>query len=124
MRSRINEERILAHPVTGEKKAFSIIRDEIYDPELTQPAYVGGWGEYVFGAWLEQDCDESEVFYISFPYWRNGRFAGQYSLRAEISVIRKLIGEIQRRGWLDRDWAESTQLRQGAELPIEQELHE
>lgn len=103
MRSSVNRPRILTHPGTGERRPFSIIRDEIHVPELSRPPYdAGEWGEYVFGAWLEEDADHPGVFYISFPYWRNGRFAGQYTLRAEPWVVRSLVNEMQSRGWFER----------------------
>jgi hypothetical protein len=42
------------------------------------------------------------MYLISFPYWRNRHFAGQYTLRAEPAVVRYLVDEMQRRGWLSR----------------------
>ena len=100
MRSRKDEKRILTHPGTGEKRAFSMIRDEVYFPD--PPYDAGDWGKYVFGAWLEEDADAPGMFYISFPYWRNGRFAGQYTMRTEPRIIRHLVEEMQSRGWFEK----------------------
>ena len=107
MNSHIGRTRVLTHPETGQKVAASVIRDEIYVPAADQPDYDGGaWGGYRFGAWLEEDADQPGAYIISFPYWRNGNFAGQYTLRAEPYVIRELFQAMQARGWLERPgWA-------------------
>jgi len=105
MNSHIGRTRVLTNPETGEKGEASIIRDEIYVRAVGEAEYDGGtWGGYRFGAWLEE---ESGAFIISFPYWRNGRFAGQYTLRTEPYVIRMLFDEMKARGWLDKPgWAD------------------
>jgi hypothetical protein len=60
----------------------------------------------VFGAWLEESKKSPGKFLISFPYWRNGRFAGQYTMRAEVSVIRSIFKQMERKGWLEKkDWS-------------------
>ena len=108
MKSHIGRHRVLSDPGTGEKVEASIIRDEIYVPAENEPDYDGGtWGAYRFGAWLEEVTDEPGAFVISFSYWRNGNYAGQYTLRAEPYVIRKLFEEMKARGWLDKPgWAD------------------
>ncbi len=108
MDSHIGRNRVLTDPETGEKKEASVIRDEIYIPAIDEPEYDGGsWGGYRFGAWLEEDTEQPGAFIISFPYWRNSNFAGQYTLRAEPYVIRKLFEEMHARGWLKKTgWAD------------------
>lgn len=105
MQTKIGQKRILTHPETGERLAYSVILDEIYaSPE---PYHAGDWGEYIFGAWLERDCIDSKKLYVSFPYWRKAtsgrsfRFAGQYTLRADPAVVRHLVEGMHSRGWLD-----------------------
>jgi len=101
--SSIGRVRVLTHPKTGKKEQASVIREEIHFPKRDGPPYDGGtWGKYYFGAWLEEDARAPGEFYISFPYWRNGRFAGQYTLRAEPGVIRELFKQIQAKGWLEK----------------------
>ena len=122
MPSRIGKNRTLTHPGTGQKDEYSVIRDEVYFPDPGQPPYdAADWGKYVFGAWLEEDLKAPGLFYISFPYWRNGRFAGQYTLRAEPRVIRHLVEEMERRGWLSRqgwlDRAAPGATAQGPQVP-------
>lgn len=103
MRSSQGRSRTMTNPGTGLKEKVSVIRDEIHIPAISEPPYdAGDWGKYVYGAWLEEDLNEPGVFYISFPYWRNGRFAGQYSLRAEPRIIRALVEEIRQRGWFEK----------------------
>jgi hypothetical protein len=106
--SRIGQKRFFTHPETQEKVAVTTIRDEIFVPEIGQPPYdAGDWGKYEYGAHLEEDAEDPSVFYISLPYWRNGHFAGQYSLRAEPSIIRRLFKEMERRGWFEkRGWSD------------------
>lgn len=82
---------------------MSIIRDEVHVPPRDKDPYDGrSWGKYVYGAWLEEDAKTPGEFYISFPYWRNGRFAGQYTLRAEPAVVRELFEQIEAKGWLQK----------------------
>lgn len=101
MRQRVGEKRYLKHPETGEKKAYSVIRDELYVPALDEePLDAGSWGTYRFGAWLEEDLQQPGRFFISFPYWRGQRFAGQWTLRADVDVVKDLVRGIEERGWL------------------------
>ena len=80
---------------------MSVIRDEIYFPE--EGEYDGGdFGKYKFGAWLEEDIGDIGYFVISFPYWRNGNFAGQYTFRTEPGIVRFLFEEMKKRGWLEK----------------------
>lgn len=103
MDSHIGRPRVLTNPETGLRHEASVIRDEIYFPAADETEYDGGsWGSYRFGAWLEEDIEQPGAFIISFPYWRNGNFAGQYTLRAEPCVIRKLFEEMKARGWLEK----------------------
>jgi hypothetical protein len=99
----VGRARTLTHPKTGRKIPVSVIREEIHVPPREGPPYDGkDWGKYVFGAWLEEDIKEPGDYYISFPYWRNGRFAGQYTLRAEPQIIRDLFKQMESRGWFAR----------------------
>jgi len=92
--------RILTHPKTRRKVAATKIIGEIHVPaDGEQPYDAGSWGKYVFGAWLEKT---KAGFLISFPYWRNGRFAGQYSLRAEPYIVKRLFREMKEMGWLGK----------------------
>lgn len=102
-RSRIGKNRYLTHPETQEKVCTSTIRDEILVPQPGEPQYdAGDWGKYEYGAWLEEDAETPGVFYISPPYWRNGHFAGQFSLRAEPSIIHRIFQEMERKGWFTK----------------------
>ena len=99
---RIGEVRYLVDPNTGKRSPASVILDDIRVPPLTQkPYHAGSWGDYVFGAHLEVDLEEKDLFLISFPYWRNGRFAGQYTLRAEPWIVKQLFDQMLKRGWFD-----------------------
>ena len=101
MKSHIGRQRILGHPVTGKKAPVSVIRDEIYFPKEGEYD-AGDWGKYEFGAWLEEDIGDIGYFVISFPYWRNGKFAGQYTFRTEPGIVRFLFEEMKKRGWLEK----------------------
>ncbi len=103
MNSHIGRSRWLKNPETGETIEASVIKDEIYVPAANDPEYDGGTaGKYRFGVWLEEDNEQPGAFIISFPYWRNGNFAAQFTLRAEPYVIRKLFEEMKARGWLEK----------------------
>src|SRR5258708_15948712 len=104
MKSRLNVPRTLTHPGTGQKRVFSVIRDEIYaSPE---PYDAGDWGKYVFGAWLEEDSDDPGIFYISFPYWRNGNLPDSTAYPRNrpssgnlLTECSSVVGSIARAGW-------------------------
>jgi hypothetical protein len=100
MKSHIGRQRIFKDPNTNKKIPVSIVRDEIYFPE--EGEYNTGWGKYEFGVWLEEQVDDPGYFTISFPYWRNGKFAGQTTLRAEPGIIKFLFEGLKKRGWLDK----------------------
>jgi hypothetical protein len=101
--SRIGKKRYFRHPETEEKIFSSTIQDEIFVPETGEPSYdAGDFGKYEYGAWLEEDADDPNVFYISLPYWRNGHFASQFSLRAEPSIIMRLFEQMKKRGWFEK----------------------
>jgi len=108
MEHHIGRERWMTNPATGEKCAVSVIRDAVYFPPIGESDYDGGeWGTYRFGAWLEEDLWDKGCFIISFPYWRNGNFAGQYSLRVEPLVLRRLLRLMESRGWLrQKGWSD------------------
>jgi len=101
-KSHIGKERTFLNPRTGKRGVYSVVKDEVYFPALGKPDQVGSWGRYRFGAWLEENRAARGTHLISFPYWRNGRFAGQWSLRAEPEVVRALFRVVQRRGWLQK----------------------
>jgi len=104
--SSIGRERILTNPKTGKKFADTVIREEIHIPADGEEPYDYPLGSYVFGAWLEESKKSRNKFLISFPYWRNGRFAGQYTIRAEVSVVKSLFKQMQRKGWFKKkDWS-------------------
>ena len=110
MKSHVGRRRIFTDPNTGQKIPVSVVKDEIRYPEELE----GGWGKYRFATWLEEELDDEGYFTISFPYWRNGKFAGQYSLRAEPCVVRFLFEEMSKRGWLEKKgWSDSENRKGG-----------
>lgn len=105
--SSIGRKRVFKHPRTGKKIADTIIRGEIHIPADGEKPYEYPFGSYVFGAWLEESIKSPGKFLVSFPYWRNGRFAGQYTMRAEVCIVKNLLRKMQRQGWLKkRDWSQ------------------
>jgi len=94
-RRQVGDVRYFKDPRTKKKVPVSRIVEVVRGPRVS-----GDWGVYDFEAWLEEDCSTQGIHYISFPYYRNGRFAGQTTLRAPPRAVQDLIRQITRRGWL------------------------
>lgn len=96
-KKRVGKVRTFKNPVTGIKEDVSRIVEVVHGGTID-----GDWGKYEFEAWLEQDLKHPSIFHISFPYFRNGRFAGQWTMRAPPRIVSNLFRQIDRAGWFKR----------------------